>query len=80
MYKINLNNTLTGVYMGVSISKGIGHTDSEYLASRFREKGFSVEKTEEPAKEPTKKPAKEPVEESTKEATKEPAKKSTAKE
>lgn len=33
----------TGVYMSVAFAAGVGETDSDYLAERFREKGLTVE-------------------------------------
>lgn len=37
------DNKFTGVYMSVAFAAGVGETDSDYLAERFREKGLVVE-------------------------------------
>jgi tetraacyldisaccharide-1-P 4'-kinase len=45
MYKIDLEKPKNGAYMGVVFAGGKGKTDSVYLASRFRAKGYAVEGT-----------------------------------
>lgn len=44
-YKLTFpeDRKFTGVYMSVAFAAGVGETDSEYLAERFREKGLTVE-------------------------------------
>lgn len=56
LYKITFPNaTFTGTYMNVPFANGIGQTDSDYLAERFRKKGLLVEKDED--KKPLKRKA-----------------------
>lgn len=45
-YTVNLTNKeFTGNYLSVNFANGIGETDNEYLADRFRRKGNDVTET-----------------------------------
>jgi hypothetical protein len=47
MFKIDLKKSYSGTYMGVKFAAGLGHTDSPYLAGRFRAKGYEASEVNE---------------------------------